>query len=260
MGTFGQDLQFAVRMMRKNLGFTAAAVLCLMLGIGATTGIFTVVNAVLLRPLPYSHPEQLVRVYTEFPTFPEWRVAPVLDFGAGVFRFATRYPFVGFAGCLADRRHESGGQDPAGAGDGGLCERRLAGDVGSCADYGAVDLGGRRCARRARSWRTFRMGRGKACLAVIRAIVGRETRLDGKKCTIVGVMPKEVSVSSRRKRSAEGVDAVATRSGDQTNRGGHNYYLLGRLKTGCVAGGGAGRVGGAGAVVWGTPVSEYAQF
>src|SRR5258708_4446270 len=82
MGTFGQDLQFALRMMRKNLGFTAAAVLCLMLGIGATTGIFTVVNAVLLRPLPYSHPEQLVRVYTEFPTFPNgglprfWTSAP----------------------------------------------------------------------------------------------------------------------------------------------------------------------------------------
>src|ERR1700687_1353873 len=82
MGTIGQDLIFALRMMRKNLGFTAAAVLCLMLGIGATTGIFTVVNAVLLRPLPYSHPEQLVRVYTEFPTFPNgglprfWTSAP----------------------------------------------------------------------------------------------------------------------------------------------------------------------------------------
>src|SRR5258708_19944813 len=82
MGTFGQDLQFALRMMRKNLGFTAAAVLCVMLGSGATTGIFTVVNAVLLRPLPYAHPEQLVRVYTEFPTFPNgglprfWTSAP----------------------------------------------------------------------------------------------------------------------------------------------------------------------------------------
>src|SRR5262249_14237161 len=70
METFWQDLQFAARMMRKNVGFTAAAVICLMLGIGATTGIFTVVNAVLLRPLPYAHPEQLLRVYTEFPTFP----------------------------------------------------------------------------------------------------------------------------------------------------------------------------------------------
>ena len=82
MGTFRQDLLFALRMMRKNLGFTMAAVLCLMLGIGATTGIFTVVNAVLLRPLPYAHPEQLVRVYTEFPTFPNgglprfWTSAP----------------------------------------------------------------------------------------------------------------------------------------------------------------------------------------
>src|SRR5215813_3338015 len=70
METFKQDLWFALRMMRKNFGFTMAAVLCLMLGIGATTGIYTVVNAVLLRPLPYSHPEQLIRVYTEFPTFP----------------------------------------------------------------------------------------------------------------------------------------------------------------------------------------------
>src|ERR1700724_3436761 len=82
MGTFEQDLIFALRMMRKNLGFTAAAVLCLMLGIGATTGIFTVVNAVLLRPLPYLHPEQLVRIYTEFPTFPN----------GGLHRFWTSGP------------------------------------------------------------------------------------------------------------------------------------------------------------------------
>src|ERR1700752_4162871 len=70
METMWQDLQFAARMMRKNLGFTTAAVLCLMLGIGATTGIFTVVNAVLLQPLPYAHPEKLIRLYTQFPTFP----------------------------------------------------------------------------------------------------------------------------------------------------------------------------------------------
>src|SRR5581483_7514665 len=70
MGIFREDAVFALRMMRKSPGFTAAAVICLMLGIGATTGIFTVVNAVLLQPLPYSRPERLVRIYTEFPTFP----------------------------------------------------------------------------------------------------------------------------------------------------------------------------------------------
>src|SRR5438046_2011238 len=82
METLLQDFQFAVRMMRKNLGFTTAAVLCLMLGIGATTGIFTVVNAVLLQPLPYSHPEQLIRVYIECPTFPN----------GGLHRFWTSGP------------------------------------------------------------------------------------------------------------------------------------------------------------------------
>src|SRR2546429_9512124 len=81
METLWQDFQFAVRMMRKNLAFTTAAVLCLMLGIGATTGIFTVVNAVLLHPLPYSHPEQLIRVYTEFPTFPNGGLHRFWTFG-----------------------------------------------------------------------------------------------------------------------------------------------------------------------------------
>ena len=57
-------------MLGKNPGFSAAAILCLALGIGATTAIFSVVNAVLLRQLPYAHADRLERVFTEFPNFP----------------------------------------------------------------------------------------------------------------------------------------------------------------------------------------------
>jgi predicted permease len=77
-----QDLRFALRVLRRAPGFTAASILTIAVGVGACTALFSVVDATLLRPLPYPHPERLVRIEDDLRglgsrdvgmSTPEWR-------------------------------------------------------------------------------------------------------------------------------------------------------------------------------------------
>jgi predicted permease len=91
---FWQDIRYAARMLRKSPGFAAIAILTIALGIGATTAIFSVVDATLLHPLPYPHPEQLVTITDDLPgvgardvgiSVPEWH-----DFQrSGIFQYVS---------------------------------------------------------------------------------------------------------------------------------------------------------------------------
>jgi predicted permease len=92
-----QDLRYGLRMLTKSPGFAAVAILTLALGIGANTALFSVVNGVLLKPLPYPHPEQLVWLAESkpnfatgsisFPNFRDWQKDNRTFSGMAVYRY-----------------------------------------------------------------------------------------------------------------------------------------------------------------------------
>lgn len=226
-----QDIRFAVRMLLKNPGFTIAAVLCLMLGIGATTGIFSVVNAVLLRPLPYSHPDQLIRVYTEFPKFPNgglhrfWASGPeFLDLRRDAKSWTSLDAWItGGANLAGDIQPV---RVTAGFVSGGLLDSLGVSPVMGRVISPSDDLPG------AQTVADISYGIWQSVFGGDPNIVGRETLLNGRKCNIIGVMGKGFEFPPGEVDPVQVWTALQIDPANPGGRASHNYYLLGRLKTG----------------------------
>lgn len=234
MTVLRQDILFALRMMRKNLGFTTTAVLCLTLGIGATTGIFTVVNAVLLQPLAYSHPEQLIRVYTEFPTFPNgglhrfWTsAAEFFDLTRDTHSWATLDAWAINGANLAGKTEPV--RITAAYVSGGLLESLGVAPIKGRLIAPSDDIPG------APVVADLSYGTWQSVFGGDADIVGRETNLDGLKCTIIGVMPAGFQFPPGEPDPPHLWTALQLDPAKPGCRGCHNYYLLGRLKPGVSA-------------------------
>jgi putative ABC transport system permease protein len=177
------DLRYAVRTLVKRPGFAAVTILTLALGIGANTAIFSVVNAVLLRPLPFPSPERLVMVWETAPGNETRSVAPgnLTD-----WRGQSRI-FEQVAGYSDSNFNLTGGAEP----------ERLAGATVSENFFAALGV----AAARGRTFSTEDAARPGERVAILSDglwrrrfgsdanLLGRNITLDGKSYTVVGVMP-----------------------------------------------------------------------
>jgi len=229
MGSFRQNIRYAVRMLMRNPGFSAAAILCLALGIGATTAIFSVVNAVLLRQLPYAHSARLVRVFTEFPNFPNgglrhfWVSAPeFVDLRRDTNSFEAIEGWVNQGVNLsgasepvrATASYVSGGMLPMLGVPPALGRVLTPEDDKPNAPLTAVLSHG--------LWQRGYGGDPN--------ILGRDIRLNGNPCTVVGVMPASFSFPPGELNPAEFWSPLQIDPAQPGSRGGHFLNVLARLR------------------------------
>jgi predicted permease len=231
MGAFTQNLRYGLRMLGRNASFTAAAVLCLALGIGATTAIFSVVNAVLLRQLPYAHADRLVRVFTEFPNFPNgglrhfWVSPPeFLDLKRDATGFQAVEGWANFGGNLA------GASEPV---------RSTVGFVtgGLLSMLGVNPLQGRLLgpqddAANAPLTAVLSYGLWQRAYGGESSVLGRDIRLNGNACTVVGIMPRGFAFPPGELDPPELWVPLQIDPAKPGGRGSHYMNLLALLKPG----------------------------
>lgn len=226
-----QDLRYAVRQLRANPTFAVVIILTLALSIGANSAIFSVINGVLIQPLPYRQPDKLVRIFFSIPIFPKFPLNP-FDFRD----FRTRsHSFEGLAAFTRGDLQLSGSGEPI----------RLHGMAITSGYFNVLGLTpqmGREFDAKAeipgsslqvilsdRLWRTQ--------FAAAPDIIGRKLTLNAQPYTVVGVMPPGTAHPGNEYQPlayGEDVDIWSpfTFKGKPSERGSHFLEVIGRLKPG----------------------------
>jgi putative ABC transport system permease protein len=222
------DLRYALRQLQKNPGFSAVAVLTLALGIGANTAMFSFVNAILLRPLPYREPERLMMVFENHvtngwskmmigaPVLAEWRRQSTVFESVGAVRSYGNFTLTG--------------KGPPETLNGSLLSANIFPLLGVQPLLGRGFLpgeetyGNHHVALLSHELWQRRFGGD-------RGILGQSLTLAGEPCTVIGVMPPG-TVSPDGARPRDLWLPLAFDSDEIRQRHAHNYSVLARLKPG----------------------------
>ena len=226
MRTLFADLRYSFRVMSRTPSFAVAVVSVLALGIGANAAIFSIVNAVLLRPLPFEEPERLVRVFTRTPGGRPFELSPGKFYDwqrdAQSFEGMAMYRFEEFAlgGTGTARAIEAGA---VGAGFFEIVRARPS--LGRTFRPEEDTTGGKYVVILSdRFWKTE--------LAGAPDVIGRTMNLNDAAYTIVGVMPASASVASWAAMACDVWVPIALTDEQRADRGNHNQQGVARLKAG----------------------------
>jgi putative ABC transport system permease protein len=223
------DVKYSLRTLLKAPAFTIVAVSTLALGIGATAAIFSMVNAVLLLPLPYTRPASLTRIYTEFPTFPN----------GGLRRFAlspaeyvdlreAATSWQSIDGWTSTAANISASTEPTRVAAASITGGLLS-SLGASATLGRIvtpqdDQPG------APPVAVISDGLWRRAFGGDPALVGRSIVLNGSKHTVVGVMPRDFTFPPGETELTDVWVPLQIDPTKLTDRTGHNLNVLGRLK------------------------------
>ena len=227
METFFQDIRFGFRTLARNPAFAYIAVLTLALGVGANAAIFSVVNAVLLRPLPWSEPDRAVMIWSRWTAFDKTWVS---DGEVNGYRAQSR--------TLADVGAWSDGQVNL-TGDGepervpaGFVTANLFSVLGSSPVKGRVFLP-QEDVPKGPNVVMLGFGLWVRRYAADPNVVGRTIQINGSPYQIVGIMPSEFALPTDFQDPAPSALWIPIQwNATSTDHGSHGYYAAARLKPG----------------------------